>query len=557
MGKSKANPADCGVGDRVGRYRVEDRLGKGAMGEVYLCHDEGLGRDVAVKVLSEAHRYNAELRARFVREARAVARITHPNVVQIYLTDEHDGLPYLAMEYLRGRDLGSLLADKGPLSDAGAVAVVRRAAEGLRAAAAVGVVHRDVKPANILVTDEGEVKLTDFGLAKTINVDPELTATGLIVGTPDFISPEQARGEKADSRSDIYSLGCTLYHLIAGRPPFRTDDGPNTYMAILSRHIHQARPNLAEVVAGSHPDVAALVQRMMATHPDDRPDFDGLVSELSSLERRLGGAVPQVSGPSKTDGHPTVLDRPSSSGERGDYSASDRSEQSERRAEARPHTLVVRTGLPGWSLVLSVLSLAVFLVGIGLRFSGAAPSRELSFHGNAPALPPRSTDAGVFGQGGPQGVELGPEVPWSTVFVSGRNGPGGLYVEVRPVSILQWKQFASRSEGKGKNTTKDEPSSNALQDKDPRALLPVTGVTFFQARAFAMGNGARLPSRAEWDAIRRTRGLLFPDPSLWEWVSGAAGRRRAWVMRRDGSRSEKKEYRGYGNVTFRLVWDAK
>ena len=515
---------DLGLGDHIGPYRVLDLLGKGAMGEVYLCYDEGLKREVAVKVLSEAHRYNEELRARFVREARAMARITHPNVVQVYYIGEHEGLPFFAMEYIRGMDLGSVLQLRGAIGPAEAAAVCRQAAQGLQAAAAAGVVHRDVKPANLIATEQGGIKVTDFGLAKAINVDPELTAAGLIVGTPDYIAPEQARGEAADHRSDIYSLGCTLFHLAVGRPPFRADDKPNTYMAIMARHMHAPRPRLSDFLPGVDQALSDLCERMMATEPRERPGFEEVVQVLWDVERRLGGRVPVVDGPRVTSSHGTIRDRPQSA------------------ATGRPHTLVAQTGLPGWALVVTVLCGAIFLTGLGLKLSawaggpgqtGPVPSPSTS----RTALGP---DAGEAAPGPGEDHLLEPAVPWSTVFVPGTGSMPALYVSARPVSMLQW-----------------QGAGEAIADEDPRALLPVTGVSYSRAVRFAARFGGRLPRKEEWDRIREASGVLFPDPSLWEWTWSPKAGRRVWVVRVDGRRQRRRAHRGYPDVTFRLVWEAR
>ncbi len=536
------NPGDCGLGDRIGRYRVLDRLGKGAMGEVYLCEDKGLGRKVAVKVLSEAHRYNDELRARFVREARSVARIVHPNVVQIYFIDDHEGLPFFAMEYLEGLDLGSLLAERGRLADIEAVEVLRLAAEGLRAAADVGVVHRDVKPANIILTKDGRVKLTDFGLAKTYSVDPELTAAGIIVGTPDYISPEQARGERADSRSDIYGLGCTLFHLVSGRPPFRSDHAPNTYMAVMARHLHDERPDLIEAQPGTDLALADICRRMMARDPGDRPGFSELLEELAAVSKRIGGRLPAVRGRTETDSHPTAVERRVI--EAGTTPPSDGAippSHGGASSSIRPPTLVARTGLPGWVLVVTALSMSLFLVGLGLRLSSARETKT------APALAPLrkgpGLDAGMGGAAQDAGVTIvGPSVPWTTVFVPGAGSDKGFYVSARPVSMLQWRQAGDAA---------DEAGS------DPRGLLPVTSISFDSAQRFARKNGGRLPKKMEWDRIRKTAGVLFPDPSLWEWVSGSRSKSRAWSRDVRGRMRLRRRTRKYSDVTFRIVWDVQ
>jgi serine/threonine-protein kinase len=341
-------PRDFGAGERIGKYAIQERL----------------GRDVALKILAEGHRDNPELRARFEREARAMAMISDPHVVNVYGIDEHDGLPYFVMEYLAGRDLSSLVKGSGPVAQHEAAQVILLSIRGLRAAAIKGLVHRDIKPANIIVTEDGSVKLTDFGLAKQINVDPELTAAGVVVGTPDYIAPEQARGDEMDSRADIYSLGCTLYHLIAGRPPFRSTKGANTYMAIINRHMNDPRPHLAVVVPDIDPDLADLCQRMMAVEADDRPDFAELVPALEQLTARLQGELPVVSRHETTGSHATV-DEPI-------VVRSRRAGQTDASASMLQSTWISHgvAGIPGWAIIVTILCAAVFLVGLGLRLTG-------------------------------------------------------------------------------------------------------------------------------------------------------------------------------------------
>src|SRR5262249_32162261 len=196
--------------------------------------DEPLGRRVAIKIRAEQHRESDELRARFLREARAIAAVTHANVVQVFTVGFWDNRPYFAMEYLAGPDLGHVVRERGPMRDSEAAAVLLGAARGLREASRRGLIHRDVKPSNLMVNDQGEVKVADFGLAKGTDIGPGLTQTGIVVGTPDYIAPEQARGDAIDHRADIYALGCTLFHLVAGRPPYRkVSDTTTRYMEVV------------------------------------------------------------------------------------------------------------------------------------------------------------------------------------------------------------------------------------------------------------------------------------------------------------------------------------
>ena len=241
-----ANPTP---GTILGAYRIEGQLGAGSMGEVFKAVDTGLDRKVAIKLLSEKHRDSPELRKRFVREGRAVAAISHPNVVQVFATGSFDDRPYIAMELLDGIDLGSVVEKHGPLSSAEAAHAVLDAAQGLSAAAKAGLIHRDVKPSNLVRLGDGKVKVTDFGLAKPVDPgsEPALTAMGVVVGTPDYIAPEQARGEPIDERVDIYALGGTLYFLLTGVPPFRTGrPADDKYLKVVARHLRNPAPDALE-----------------------------------------------------------------------------------------------------------------------------------------------------------------------------------------------------------------------------------------------------------------------------------------------------------------------
>ena len=361
---SRPRPHDFGAGERIGKYEIQERLGRGSMGEVYLATDEGLGRQVALKILAEAHRENPELRARFVREARAMAMLSHPHVVQVFDIDEHQNLPYFVMEFLPGSDLSTLLKQTGGIAPQEAAQIILFAVQGLQAAADKGVVHRDIKPANIIVTEDGSVKLTDFGLAKQINVDPELTAAGVVVGTPDYIAPEQARGDAMDSRADIYALGCSLYHLIAGKPPFRLADGPNTYMAIINRHISAPRPRLTDRFPDMDPALATLCLRMMAISPEERPGFADVVETLDEITTRLRAKLPPVQRRQASSSLDTITE--------GRQPRSRYDDPSVTSASVFQSTWISQgiAGIPGWAIIVTILCTAVFLIGLGLRLTG-------------------------------------------------------------------------------------------------------------------------------------------------------------------------------------------
>lgn len=277
---------------QIGPFQVKGLLGKGAMGEVYEGLDEQLGRRVAIKILGRKHRESEEFKTRFLREGRALAAMNHPNVVQIYFIGEHEGRPFLAMEFLDGEDIGVLVKRNGPLRPGDAAEVIRQAAIGLAETQRVGVVHRDVKPSNLVVTSAGIVKVTDFGLAKALQEDLSITATGVFVGTPDYLAPEQAMGKEVDARADVYALGCSLFHLCSGHPPFRRSGQDDHYTAVVRRHLKAERPELKQEIAGFDEELSDLCRRMMSRRPDVRPGFDELKAVLGSVSRRMDGQVP-------------------------------------------------------------------------------------------------------------------------------------------------------------------------------------------------------------------------------------------------------------------------
>src|SRR5687767_655242 len=266
------------------------------MGEVFRGIDTGLNRRVAIKILSEKHRDSPELRQRFVREGRAVAAISHPNVVQVFATGSWDDRPYIAMELLEGQDLGSIVEKHGPLDSLAAAHAILDGAQGLNAASRAGLIHRDVKPSNLVRLADGRVKVTDFGLAKPVDpgAEPALTAMGVVVGTPDYIAPEQARGEAIDERVDIYALGGTLYFLLTGMPPFRTGKpAEDKYLKVVARHLRNPPPDATQANPSCDKELADLSRLMMSKKPAERPSYDELIARLTQVLARLDpNAVP-------------------------------------------------------------------------------------------------------------------------------------------------------------------------------------------------------------------------------------------------------------------------
>ncbi|HEV8253874.1 MAG TPA: serine/threonine-protein kinase [Vicinamibacteria bacterium] len=265
-------------------YRVLRLLGEGGMGQVFLAEDEMLGRPVAVKTISPEVAGRGEVRARFLREARAMATVEHPRVVRVYSFGERESLAYFVMEYVEGEALAERLR-RAPLGVEESVRIAGEVAEALEAAWRRGIVHRDVKPGNILLDREGHVHVADFGLARPTPLagdSAEITREGVFVGSPHYVAPEQARAEQTDFRSDIYSLGVVLYEMLAGRRPFEG----KTPTEVVAKQLHMAPPSLREFAPAAPEAVTDLVARMTAKDPRDRPASYAEV--LSGLSGRMG-----------------------------------------------------------------------------------------------------------------------------------------------------------------------------------------------------------------------------------------------------------------------------
>lgn len=274
--------------ERIGHYRVVSELGRGGMGVVYKAHEESLNRHVALKVLGEHLAAEDDAVERFVREARSAARLNHPNIVQIYAISEDAGRHFFAMEYVAGRSLQQVLRAEGRLEAERAARLVVQAASGLEAAHEHGIVHRDIKPANLMVDARGLVKIADFGLALAAGgAMSRLTATGMFMGTPGYLSPEQCLDEEIDHRTDIYSLGVTFFEALSGRMPF-TADSP---VALINKIIRVDPPDLTELAPDVSEPIRAAVARMMAKDRTER--FQNCRDLIAALRSALGasGAV--------------------------------------------------------------------------------------------------------------------------------------------------------------------------------------------------------------------------------------------------------------------------
>lgn len=270
---------------KIGPYSIRGVLGRGAMGYVYKGFDESLRRHVAIKVLSPELHEQSEFRKRFNVEAQALATLVHPNITQIYSAGQEGDQMYFAMEFVDGHPADDLLHRKGKFPVLEALHIVKQVCEGLKEAAAKEIIHRDIKPGNILIASDGVAKITDFGIAKIMKQDQSLTSTGMMIGTPAYTSPEQARGDKTDFRTDIYSLGATFYQLLVGRPPFEADSSVNVLMMHVTEPVRFPMTATGPVVP---PQLTGIIRKMMAKKADDRYlNYNALLLDLSRIEAKL------------------------------------------------------------------------------------------------------------------------------------------------------------------------------------------------------------------------------------------------------------------------------
>src|SRR5690349_17345148 len=283
-----------------GRYRAQRRLGSGGMAEVWCAEDEVLGRRVALKLMGGRFAESPEFRERFRREAQAAAGLTHPNIVGIFDRSEWDGHPYIAMELVDGQTLKELVQERGPLPANIAVGLTEQILRALGYAHRRGIVHRDVKPQNVILDPEGQAKVADFGIARVGN--SEMTQTGAIVGTVQYISPEQAEGLPVDSRTDLYSTGLVLYELLTGRPPF---DG-EAPVSIALKHINERPVPPGQLRPGIPPALEAVVLRSLEKDPALR--YQSAEEFIAALEQARRQPTRQIVM-EPTPGEPWVEER--------------------------------------------------------------------------------------------------------------------------------------------------------------------------------------------------------------------------------------------------------
>jgi serine/threonine-protein kinase len=356
-----------------GRYRIEDVLGRGGMASVYLARDGELERPVAIKVLAEHLADTPDFHDRFLREARLAAQLSHPNIVQVFDVGEDDGRPFIVMECVEGATLADEMKERGKLEPAEVVDLALQICGGLEHAHAAGLVHRDIKPQNLLLRADGTVKIADFGIARAAETT-RLTQIGSVLGTAAYLSPEQALGEDVTAVADIYSLGCVLYELLTGRTPYLFETLPE----LVVKHREESIAPVREVRPDVPERLEAAVMHALARNPDYRPDSAAALAEELAIASPDPPTrpLPQTSGVDATE----VLGSPT-------------------QTETRPIERAPRRELPlprdrRWWLLLAAVAAAVAIaVGIAVGSGGDGGTQPSPGTPSVEPVPPASDAA--------------------------------------------------------------------------------------------------------------------------------------------------------------------
>jgi eukaryotic-like serine/threonine-protein kinase len=353
------------------RYRVEETLGEGGMARVYRGIDEVLGRPVAIKILADRHAGDQKFVTRFRREAQAAAALNHPNVVSVFDTGDDEQAHYIVMEYVEGETLADLLRRERPLDPDLAARITEEVATALQAAHERQLVHRDVKPGNVMIDREGRIKVMDFGIARAA-ADDTLTQTGTVLGTAAYLSPEQARGDPVDARSDIYSLGCVLYEMLCGRAPFTGDSA----VSIAFRHVNDVPDPPSAHHPGVPPEIEAVTVRALEKDPARR--YQSADEFREALVAARGAGVD--TGPMGAGGGTELLPVAASADATTPITA-----------EPPPPDLHRRAGVPSW-LPLALIAAAVLalagILALSLAGDDERPRRGAGRQGQGQGQPP-------------------------------------------------------------------------------------------------------------------------------------------------------------------------
>jgi beta-lactam-binding protein with PASTA domain/tRNA A-37 threonylcarbamoyl transferase component Bud32 len=402
------------------RYAIVERIGTGGMAEVYRARDELLGREVAVKVLSERFSSDRSFVERFRREAQSAANINHPNIVSLYDYGADNGTYYIVMEFIDGKPLSDIIHGEGPLMPERAAEIAADIAMALGRAHATGLVHRDIKSSNIMLTSSGQTKVTDFGIARALGAGEQtMTQTGMVIGTAAYLSPEQAQGNPVDARSDVYSLGIVLFEMLVGRTPF----GGETPLAIAYKHVREEPPEPSSL----NPDVPrpldAIVLKALAKNPENR--YASAAEMREDLQRYLNGQRVMAT-PLLTD--KTLVARAAGTGtqvltptEAGEYPP-EREHRGAGRYVAIALLLLALFGLLGWFLATTLFAADVSVPNVvGMRRDEAVQAIEDADLSPDVKRRPNPEDAGIVFRQDPEGGDTISEGDTVTLFVS--SGP--------------------------------------------------------------------------------------------------------------------------------------
>jgi serine/threonine-protein kinase len=416
--------------ERIGHYRIVAELGRGGMGVVYKAHEESLNRFVAIKVLGEHLTEDPSHVQRFLREAQSAASLNHPNIVQIYAISQEQGRHYFVMEHVTGQSLQKVLRSRGRLDAIQTARIALQTASGLRAAHEHGVIHRDIKPANLLIDDRGLVKIADFGLALMGDAASRLTATGMFMGTPGYLSPEQCLDKDIDHRTDIYSLGVTLFEALSGKAPF-TGDSP---LALLRQIIEVEPPDLGLLQPEVDPELRTLVQRMMAKDRDLR--ISSCAELVDALERFLAargavGSLVERLAAATASGAPPPPPPPASVADLDSQPTTAVSGDLPGSVAPPPPPLPVIESVPverppsGGGRKLALVAVLVVVLGLAAVVAGGVYAWRSGILGRATRLATsaETTPAGAATEAAMTPDEAGAETPEPASGVPGASGP--------------------------------------------------------------------------------------------------------------------------------------
>ncbi len=493
---SKPKPNLNWVGQTIGgRYKVDSFIDHGGMSAVYKASDPNLQRTVAIKIIHAHLSSDPSFVKRFEQEAAAVARLRHPNIIQVYDFNHDQDVYYMVLEYVPGQTLKDRLSD---LSDVGeqlplaeVIKIMTEVCEAVAYAHDHKMIHRDLKPANVMLTPKGQAILMDFGVAKMLSGQDQ-TATGTIIGTAKYMSPEQARGERPDERSDIYALGVMLYEMVAGQPPFDAD----TTVAILMKHVNEPVPDIRKINDDVPDEIVEIIEKSLAKNPKERYQSAAHMSAALKLIKRLG----QAKGP-VTDAQKTVSSKKRQSTKPSSVSAA---ASATVELSAQPATAPSKNSALWLVGGIAVVLLAVLGVAGLLAYNFLTNTDDPGGEAVAALDPTLPSSEGMV------------RIPANTYTV-GLDTPdrdhaqaqqvelGEFWIDQREVTNVQYAQFLAETDNPPPT---DWPGS---QIPDDQADHPVKGVTWNLAQAYCQWAKKRLPTEAEWEvAARGPEGRLFP-----------------------------------------------